>query len=317
MGDEAQRHKVAVVGLGSMGQRHVRVLSELRSRFELVGAYDVRSDVSVSPHVRHLEGEDDAIGSADVVIVATPAGKHAATVARALAAGRHVLAEKPLCTTAREAEALVALAARGTARLFVGHSERFNPVIRTLARLVRGEPILEIDLRRVGPSRATDCGVLVNLGVHDLDLAAYLTGSAVELRAVLGGTATGAALDVAHVLFTNAKGTVGHLFVDRTAPRQARCIRIATPRWFYEGDLLSHRLVRTPRRGGARAHLPLVLEEPLAAQASALADALDGRRVHEIATGRDGAHAVALAERAAQGATPAPSLEERESELRG
>ena len=316
MGSEGKRHKATVVGLGSMGQRHVRVLSTFADRFEFVGAYDVQVDAALPPEVRRLPSEDEAIGRADVVIVATPAAKHAATVARALAAGRHVLVEKPLCATALDAEGLVALAARGSARLFVGHSERFNPVIRTLARLVRGEPILEIDLRRVGPSRAADCGVLVNLGVHDLDLAAYLTGSPVELRAVLGGTATGAALDVAHVLFTNAKGTVGHLFVDRTAPLQARSIRITTSRWFYEGNLLSHRLARTPRRGGVRAHMPLVLEEPLAAQASALADALDGRRVHEIATGYDGACAVVLAEEAAKGATPTPSSLE-ETELQG
>jgi hypothetical protein len=70
----------------------------------------------------------------------------------------------------------------------------------------------------------------------------------------------------------------------------------------YEGDLLAHRLVRSARTAsatGSRTEVPLPLEEPLVAQAIALADALDGRTSREIATAADGALAVALAERAA------------------
>ena len=275
------------------------MFSGLRDRFEFAGAYDVRDDAAAPPDTSRLRSEEEAIALADLVIVATPAAEHASTVARALAAGRHVLAEKPLCPSASEAMALAALSTRGTARLFVGHSERFNPVVRALARLALREPALAIDLLRVGPSRATDCGVLVNLGVHDFDLAAYVGRAPVTVRAAIGGGLSGgAALDVAHVLFTTARGAVGHLHVDRTAPSKARSISLATPRWVYEGDLLSHRLARTARATGAKSHVPLVLDEPLAAQALAVADALDGRRVLEIATGDDGACAVALAEEA-------------------
>jgi predicted dehydrogenase len=295
------RHTVTVVGLGSMGRRHARVFAALSDRFKVVGYYDVRGDAALATHPPRLSSEAEAIGRADVVVVATPMEAHAGTAGRALAAGRHVLVEKPLCATAAQAATLVAQCTRGDTHLLVGHSERFNPVIRALARLVRDEQVEAVDLHRVGPSRPADCGVLLNLGVHDFDLAAYLGAGDLTLRGALGGrasTASGKGEDFAHVLFETTKGAVGHLYVDRTVATKRRAITLATPRWLYEGDLLAHRLLRTARTGGAPTDVPLLLDEPLAVQALAVADLLDGRSVREIATGRDGARAVALAESA-------------------
>ncbi|MGD0529714.1 MAG: Gfo/Idh/MocA family oxidoreductase, partial [Polyangiaceae bacterium] len=160
-----RRYKVTVLGLGVMGRRHLRVLRALHERFEVVGAYELRADVDWPEGVPLLDAEAEAIARADVVVVATPMQAHAGTVARALAAGKHVLVEKPLCVRAADADALAATASRGTARLFVGHTERFNPVVRALAKLVRDEPVIAIDLERVGPARPCGEGVLVNLGV--------------------------------------------------------------------------------------------------------------------------------------------------------
>jgi predicted dehydrogenase len=291
---------VAVVGLGLMGRRHLRVLAALGERYQVVGAYEVRADVEWPDGVAVLGGEAEAIERADVVVVATPIRAHAGSVARALAAGTHVLVEKPLCARSAEAEALAAAASRGSARLFVGHSERFNPVVRALARLVRDEPVIAIDLERVGPSRPTDSGVLVNLAVHDFDLAAYLAGGEAVVHGAVGGGASGTPHeDFAHVLLATTTGAVGHVYVDRTLPERRRGIVLATRRWLYEGDLLGHLLTRTSRDTGVRTEVPLLLEEPLAAQAIALADALDGATPRELATATDGARAVSLAERAA------------------
>jgi len=298
-----RRYKVTVVGLGVMGRRHARVFAALSDRFELIGAYDVQAKLEWPEDLPVLGGELEAIARADVVVVATPTRTHAGIVARALGSGRHVLVEKPLCARAAEAEALTAVAARGSARLFVGHSERFNPVVRALARLVRGERVVAIDTQRVGPSRPSECGVLVNLAVHDLDLAAYLGGGEAIVHGAVGGSSSGGAReDVAHVLLTTTSGAFGHVYVDRTALEQRRGLVLATPRWLYEGDLLAHRLVRTSRDSReprVRTEMPLLLEEPLAGQAIALADALDGSTPRELATATDGTRALALAERAA------------------
>jgi predicted dehydrogenase len=304
-----RRYKVALVGLGAMGQRHARVLRELESRFEIVGAYDPRAAAPTPEGTARLASEAEALARAEVVVVATPIESHAAIVARGLAAGRHVFVEKPVCASAGEARTAMA-AARGGARLFVGHSERFNPVVRMLARLVREDAVLAIDLRRVGPSRPCASGVLVNLGVHDFDLAAYLGGGAVTLHGAVGfGAAAAPGPDAAHVLFSTAGGAAGHLYVDRTAPAKERAIELVTTRWVYRGDLLAHRLERAARSGAARTDVPLPLEQPLAAQAAALADALDGGTPREIAAGEDGVRALDLAESALAHCAAAASTE--------
>ncbi len=295
-----RRYKVTVVGVGVMGRRHLRVLRALPDRYEVAGAYELRGRVDWPEGVPSLEGEAEAIARADVVVVATPMQAHAGAVARALAAGKHVLVEKPLCVRAAEADALAATASRGTARLFVGHTERFNPVVRALAKLVRDERVIAIDFERVGPARPSGGeGVLVNLGVHDFDLAAYLAGGPATVRGAVGGGSSGGGEDLAHVVLTTASGAVGHVYVDRTLHERRRGVVLATRRWVYEGNLLAHRLTRTSRDTGVRTDVPLLIEEPLAAQATALADALDGAAPRELATAVDGARAVALAEHAA------------------
>jgi UDP-N-acetylglucosamine 3-dehydrogenase len=274
---------VALVGLGAMGRRHARVLCSLPERFEVVGVYDERADRRSGPGLVALGSESEAIARADVLVVATPNAAHAATATHALAAGRHVLVEKPLCAIAAEARALEALS-RGPARLFVGHSERFNPVIR-------------------------GCGVLVNLGVHDLDLAAYLGGGEMALRGAAGASVSDEpGEDLAHVLLTTSSGAVAHIYVDRTFPERRRWITLTTAGWTYEGDLLACRLVRTARDTGVRTEVPLPLGEPLVAQAVALADALDGVPSREIATAADGMRAVVLAERAAVDCVGTPAI---------
>jgi predicted dehydrogenase len=294
-----------------MGKRHARVLAALHERFRVVGSFDLDPAVGL-PGVRRCATETEAIALSQVVVVATPIEAHSAAVSSALAAGRHVLVEKPLCASADEARGL-ARRARGGARLFVGHSERFNPVVRALVRLLRADRPLSIEFTRVGPARPCSAGVLLNLGVHDFDLAGYLGGGLVSVHTVPTPPSPHAASgdDAACVFFRTSRGATGSLFVDRSAPSRRRTLRLVTARWVYEGDLLVHRLVRRPRSGGASAEIPLPREEPLAAQAASLADALDcsgdspcgvASRAREIATGADGARAVALAE--LSGASP-------------
>jgi len=127
--------------------------------------------------------------------------------------------------------------------------------------------------------------VLINLGVHDLDLAAYLGGGDVTLRGAAGALSSETpGRTLAHVLMTTGCGAVANVYVDRTVPDKRRSITLTTTRWIYEGDLLSHRLVRRARDGGARSEVRYRFDEPLVAQAIALADALDGAAPRELAT---------------------------------
>lgn len=307
------RHRVAIIGVGLMGRRHARIMSELPERFRVVGVVDRdagRAEIAARTWgVPVLSGEAEAIAHADLVVIATPIATHATLAIEALAAGRDVLVEKPVCASASEARAVLAVAARERRQLFVGHSERFNPVVRALARLLRGDDVVAIELHRIGAGRvplADEPGVLVNLGVHDFDLASYLTSAKVEVKDAVGRSGDGHATpeDLAHVLLATEHGSIGHVYVDRTARVRHRTVRVTTRAWIYEGDLLAHRLVRTARSASCGAptetEVPLLTEEPLVAQARALADALDGATPREIATGADGARALVMAEDASQ-----------------
>jgi predicted dehydrogenase len=288
MSATSKRVRAAVVGLGEMGTRHARVLASMARRFELIGIVDTRRDVARAA-ARRFEAPaldlDEAIARAELVVFATPIDAHAAGAARALAAGRHVLVEKPICGRVADARRLVRLAQGARVQLFVGHSERFNPVVRALAALVPPAEVRALEHVRLGPPRGTaghGGSALLNLGIHDVDLAAFLGGAAADLVRAEGS------LD--HADLTLAVGaTHARIAIDRAAPDRRRGIRVVTDDAVYEGDLLAHRLAC----GGEV--LPLADEEPLAAQALAIHGALEGL-ASAAATGEDGARALAIVE---------------------
>jgi predicted dehydrogenase len=303
--------RVVVLGVGVMGRRHVRVLLGMPESFSVVGVFDadprVAEEVAFGRGIPVPRDERACIDAAELVVIASPIEAHAAAARSALERGRHVLVEKPLCASVAEAFALVGVASKHGALLFVGHSERFNPVIRALERLVRPDEIRSISVRRATPvpgsaheaqvPERSEHGVLLSLGVHDVDLVAHLTGSAPELEAVSGapGDEGGRGEARAELTLSTATGAVAHLEADREAPRRERTIELVTSREVFEGDLLVPELFRRPRGGGARTEVELAPIEPLAAQARAVAAALRGQRRTPVATGTDGARALAIA----------------------
>jgi len=295
-----------------MGRRHARALLALDERAELGGVYDPDPTAAASSLPTYAS-EAEAIADADVVFIATPIAAHVGTVLRALDAGRDVFVEKPIGATGAESTAMVDAATRTGRRLFVGHSERFNPVVRALRRAVDPESIRSVTFCRVGapragivkiePPRARTRDVLLNLGVHDFDLAAYITDSRALARAAFGRE------DAADILLSTARGPA-RVRVGREGERERR-ILVTTADAIYRGDLLRFRLTvnrhafgpseasEASGRGrdrGTDQELALETEEPLIAQARAVFDALDGR-ASEIAEGLDGARAVRLAEK--------------------
>jgi predicted dehydrogenase len=296
MSRTSSRVRAAVVGIGEMGARHARVLASLPDRFEIVAIVDTRRDVARRAAEQlgtRATDLDAAIARAELVVFATPIDAHAAGAMRALAVRRHVLVEKPICARASEARRLVAAARAAGTRLFVGHSERFNPVVRALAERVAPGDVRALEHVRAGPPRGSGGAMhggsaLLNLGIHDVDLAAYLAGGPPVLVRAEGDT-NRAELALA---IGAARATVT---VDRTAPERRRAVRLTTADAVYDGDLLTHRLTRLA--GGRRESIPLADDEPLAAQLEAVHAAIGGE-LTAAATGEDGAHALFVVEAA-------------------
>lgn len=305
--------RVAVLGLGRMGRLHARIFSECTDRFEWVGAYDPRIELEGPPSKRFASAEA-LLKAAELVVIAVPTALHAQKALLAMNAGCTVLVEKPLAATGAEAQRLAAVAETLGARLFVGHSERFNPVVRAIRDRIVGERIERIAIDRIVPipvlgvggapmSGASSGGpglridtedALLNLGVHDMDLVEYLTGAD---AVVLGASGSH---DTSHVRLL-AGSALARLRCGRQGERVRR-IHVETETLELDGDLLSPQVVAIHRTTGERERLALHREEPLRAQAEALHAAMIARR-HDslplaVASGAQGARAVALAERA-------------------
>jgi hypothetical protein len=170
---------------------------------------------------------------------------------------------------------LCELARTAGTELYVGHSERFNPVVRDLLAVTAKAPLLEMTTRRILPIGRANDEPCLNLAVHDIDLAAFLSRHPVELLA-----ARGDALQVELTLRAgpaDVRVTVGYL------SEPERCISARTSRGHHVGDL---------------ARVREATEEPLMLQAEDVLAALQGRASFHTATGREGALAVSVAQRA-------------------
>ena len=177
--------RVAVVGVGYWGSKHLRVLRGLPDVRDVV-AVDAR--LHEMPDYRHLIAEgrgfsclDDALPHVDAVVVATHPTSHVHLGLQALAAGKHVLVEKPLATTTTDALALVNAAEREGVVLMVGHTFEHNPAVRLLRELVRSEafgPVYLLQSQRLNLGLyQSDVNVVFDLAPHDISIANFVLGS--------------------------------------------------------------------------------------------------------------------------------------------
>ena len=181
--------RVGVIGVGSMGQNHARVFSEMA---DLVGVVDKDREtgkiVAERFNTESFENYEDLLRKGvDAVSIATPTALHYQVSKDAIESGVHVLVEKPMCSTIEEAEKLVGLAESAGLTLAVGHIERHNPVVDFAKKGIRDGrygDVITISARRVSslPTRIRDVGVILDLGIHDIDVMRYLLGSEVHIE---------------------------------------------------------------------------------------------------------------------------------------
>jgi predicted dehydrogenase len=122
-----------VVGAGSLGFHHIRILRDLPG-VELTGFVETRSDrareVVNELGVKAHPSLDNLLDASDAVIVVVPTSAHFAVASAAIERGKHVFIEKPITTTLEEADALLELARKKGVIVQIGHIERFNQAVR-------------------------------------------------------------------------------------------------------------------------------------------------------------------------------------------
>jgi UDP-N-acetylglucosamine 3-dehydrogenase len=180
--------KVGVIGTGSMGRHHVRVMSEL-AHCEMVGLADPdesKRELAEKLQTAYFADYRELLAKEpQLVSIAAPTSTHYELALAALDAGCHLLIEKPVCNDLGQARELITRAAKLGLSIAVGHIERFNPAVVALKRLIDqrelGE-VLTITNLRVGPyhGRILDTGIILDLGVHDVDLISMLSSSRIS-----------------------------------------------------------------------------------------------------------------------------------------
>lgn len=175
---------VGVIGVGAMGENHVRVYHKIEEA-NLVAVSDVSEKA-----LKRIEKKYGAKGYTDynellenpeieAVSVCVPTTFHYNVVMEAIKHKKHVLVEKPIAFTLKEAEEMIAAAKESGVLLATGHVERFNPAVQKAKELVDDGVIGDIVsafAKRVGPlpPRIKDVGVSIDLAIHDLDIMNYL-----------------------------------------------------------------------------------------------------------------------------------------------
>lgn len=218
--------RVGVVGVGTMGQHHVRIISQT-SDVNLAGFHDPDPVRSAEICDRHgcecFDTLDELLNQSDAVIVAAPTSTHYEIGEKCLGRGIHVLMEKPLAHDVEAAARLVDLSRKAGLVLMVGHVERYNPAVDKLIEVLRREPeeIISIDARRLAPfdgSRCIDVDVLYDLLIHDIDLAQEIAGSSVLNVSAVGRPVFSQKTDVAHTRIEFGNGVAGIFWTGKCSP---------------------------------------------------------------------------------------------------
>ena len=295
--------RVAVVGVGALGQHHARVCADLPGAV-LAGIYDIdaargaevaaRHGVTAFAHLR------DVVPAADAVCVAVPTVDHHRVARALLEAGKDVLVEKPMCSTVPEAEDLIALAGSRGLALQVGHVERFNPATEVLrANAVRPR---FVEVHRLAPfsPRSLDVDVVLDLMIHDLDIVLALDGSqAVQVDAV-GVPVLTPRVDIANARLRFASGLIANLTASRVSAEKVRKFRVFSPRTYISADFAAreaqvYRLADGPAGPEIQSQRTAAAdEEPLRRQLAAFVAAVRDRST-PVVSGADGVRALSLA----------------------
>lgn len=274
---EVVTFRIAVVGAGVMGRNHARVVRDVvdASLVAVVDADPAAAKAVALQHRVEARTLDEVLrdSAVDALVVATPTSTHHDVASRALAAGKHVLVEKPLASSAKEAADLVQRAKQAGRTLAVGHVERHNPAVRYAHEaLRRGEfgQLITLTARRVSnfPGRIRDVGVILDLGVHDIDVVRYLVGQdPVSVAADAGTFTPGLEVeDHAAILLAFPGGVTGVVEVNWLTPMKVRRLALTASEQYVEVDYMAQALkLSTSRLTGTNEgnlfQLPLELSE--------------------------------------------------------
>ena len=299
--------RVAVVGVGHLGQHHARLLAGM-DRVELVAVVDTKpgraAEIAATYGGTPLTDVSEVLGRIDAVSIAVPTESHVAVALPFVERGVPVLVEKPLASSVAEADRLIGEAERRGVLLAAGHTERFNPAVMAALPLVSSPQFVEVHRLGTFPERSLDIDVIFDLMIHDLDLLLTAVGSEVASIEAVGVHVLTPRTDIANARLRFASGCIANLTASRISRDRVRKARFFQHDSYVSIDFASqevdvYRLVRGDGRpviqGGK---LEIATDEPLRRELADFVDAVRSGRPPAVPA-RAGRDALELATRIA------------------
>jgi predicted dehydrogenase len=196
----------AILGAGLIAEYHARAIAanaENGARLVAIGHYDPQRFAEIEQCFGvpcRVEGELLSDPQVDVLCICTPSGQHAIQTIAAAQAGKHVLVEKPIATRLKDADAMIAACQQNRVTLGVAFQSRTKPVFQRIQAAIQAGELGELTLGLVnlpyyrsqsyydqaawrGTWSLDGGGVLMNQGIHQVDLLAWFMGDPVSVAA--------------------------------------------------------------------------------------------------------------------------------------
>jgi len=225
----APKIRCGVVGVGSLGQHHARIYASMPGA-ELVGLFDTSvaraSEISEKFGCRRFGSVEELAAVCDAVSVVVPTDLHEKVALPLLAAGCHLLIEKPICASLEEAERVLLAAKARNCLVQVGHVEHFNPVMAFLEKEASRPQYLTAERLAPYQVRGTEVGVVLDLMIHDIGIVLALVKSPIARIDSVGINVLSKTEDIANARIQFENGCVANLSASRMSLKKAREIRI-------------------------------------------------------------------------------------------
>lgn len=304
--------RTAVIGVGYLGNFHAQKHAALEG-VELVGVVDAdqarAAEVAAACGCQPFTDYRDLIGVVDAVSVVVPTQYHYEVAREFLAAGVHVLIEKPITVTIEQADELIKLADTNKLVFQVGHLERFNPVMLA-AEEVLNEPLF-VESVRIAPfkPRGTDVNVVLDLMIHDIEIIQHLVKSPVARIDAVGAPVFTGEEDIANARIAFENGCVANVTASRISLKSERKMRIFQRDAYLTLDFQNKKVLVAKK--GAGELLPgipnvqvkeqeLAQSDPLLSEISSFVEAIREGKQPQV-SGRDGRMALETALKINQG----------------
>ena len=224
-----QRLKIGVIGVGYLGEFHAKKYSAMKD-INLVGLvdidYDRAKEMARKYNTKAYDNYADILSLVDGLSLAVPTESHFEIGYDILDHGIHLLIEKPIALTLKDADQLIETATKNNAILQIGHIERFNPAVAKMESLI-SRPFF-IDSHRLSSftNRGTDVDVILDLMIHDLDIILHIVNSEITEIHAVGMPVVSDRIDIANVRIVFSNGTVANLTASRVSSESFRVMRI-------------------------------------------------------------------------------------------